>query len=172
MPLLAPTHPRDRPRTGPSRTGALAGVVTRLAARDDLWRPHVRFDATDRYWTRLDGAAAALGVTDTDLWLLTWLRAQGTELHDHGDSAAAFAVVAGVLTEWSHADGVPSSVELRAGGVRTVEPGEAHDVGNVGTAPAVSLHAYSPRLRRMTYYRRSGAVLVPTRTVVTTEPER
>lgn len=156
----------------PSRTDHLADLVAGIAVRRELWAPAVRFDATDRYWTRLDGAAAALGAEGTDVWLLTWLRSQGTELHDHGDSSAAFTVVSGTLTEWRCEDGLASADDLGAGGVRTVEPGVAHDVGNRADVPAVSIHAYSPRLTRMTYYRRAGTALVPTRTIVTDEPER
>lgn len=155
----------------PSRTDHLARVVADIAAAPELWRPHVQFDAVDRYWTRLDHAAAALGVDDTDVWLLTWLRSQGTELHDHGGSSAAFTVVQGTLTEWRHVDGVPTEVEL-SGAVQTVEPGVAHDVGNTADVPAVSIHCYSPRLTEMTYYRRAGSALVPTRTLATHEPER
>ena len=37
--------------------------------------------------------------------------------------------------------------------------------------PAVSIHAYSPRLSRMTYYDLQEGALVPTREVLGDEPE-
>ena len=39
-----------------------------------------------------------------------------------------------------------------AGPTQTVDPGDLHDVLNTGTEPAVSIHAYSPPLTRMTYW--------------------
>jgi hypothetical protein len=43
-----------------------------------------------------------------------------------------------------------------------------HDVHGDGSEPAVSIHAYSPALQRMTYYDRSGHAV---RTVQTSTPE-
>ena len=43
---------------------------------------------------------------------------------------------------------------------------------NAGTEPAVTIHAYSVPLTRMTYWARTDdGVLVPARTVETDEPE-
>ena len=147
-------------------THDLSLVVRRIASQPQLWRPKVRFTA-DRYWTRL---AAPDGI---DAWLLTWLPSQGTELHDHGDSAAAFAVVQGALTE-VRADDVLGvwSTTLAAPAVRVVEPGIVHDVRNDQLKPAVSIHAYGPRLESMTYYDVTpDGALNPTRTIRGDEPE-
>jgi hypothetical protein len=158
--------------TIPTRTPAALGthdlslVVRRIAANPRLWKPAVRFGATERYWTRLNGPEGV------DVWLLTWLPSQGTDLHDHGDSAAAFAVVGGSLTE-VRADptlGVWSTT-VRAPAVRVVEPGVVHDVRNDHSAPAVSIHAYSPKLSRMTYYDLEDGALVARREVLGDEPE-
>jgi mannose-6-phosphate isomerase-like protein (cupin superfamily) len=155
------------PRTAAALgTHDLSLVVRRIAANPRLWKPAVRFGATDRYWTRLDGPEGV------DVWLLTWLPSQGTDLHDHGDSAAAFAVVEGSLTE-VRADptlGVWSTT-VRAPAVRVVEPGVVHDVRNDHSAPAVSIHAYSPKLSRMTYYDLEDGALVARREVLGDEPE-
>jgi mannose-6-phosphate isomerase-like protein (cupin superfamily) len=153
------TRPDDRSLT------TLATLVRALAANTGLWRAHVKFTET-RYWTRLP---APVGV---DVWLLTWLPEQGTELHDHGDSAAAFTVVSGALTEVRVDDeGELSASELHRGAVRTVSTGVVHDVHNHHNGPAVSIHAYSPKLLRMTYYRLGDVGLEPTRTVLGDEPE-
>ena len=144
----------------------LVEIVSAVAACPELWQPHVRFSERDRCWSRLEGPA------DVDLWLLTWTRSQSTDLHDHGLASAALTVVRGSLTEVRpdgrgglHADVVG------VGGLRTVDPGHIHDVRNDGDESAVSIHAYSPRLEEMTFYRVVGGVPVPDRTVRTDQPE-
>jgi quercetin dioxygenase-like cupin family protein len=140
--------------------------LVRLFADDtSLWQPQVRFRAESRWWTRLHGDG------DSDVWLLTWMQDQVTELHDHGGSTAAFTVVQGALEEVRLEAGALSATDLRPGRTQWVAPGLVHDVRNVESLPAVSIHAYSPPLTAMTYYRQSGATLVPTHTVTGREPE-
>jgi quercetin dioxygenase-like cupin family protein len=103
--------------------------------------------------------------------LLTWLQDQTTELHDHGGSTAAFTVVQGALEEVRVEDGHRSAIGLRPGRTQWVAPGIVHDVRNVDVLPAVSIHAYSPPLTSMTYYRQDSAALTPIRTVEGREPE-
>lgn len=145
----------------------LSALTRSLAAQPDLWQPLVRFQDSGRWWTRLDAPAGV------DVWLLTWLPSQGTELHDHGASAAAFTIVAGTLTEVRPTrDGALVPQQFPADRTQTVDPGERHDVLNTGTEPAVSIHAYSPPLTRMTYWATApDGTLVPSRTVDTDEPE-
>ncbi|GAB3679792.1 cysteine dioxygenase [Angustibacter aerolatus] len=167
---LRPLHTRPgAPRAaqpGTPTTHDLALLVRRIASEPRLWRPHVRFTAAERFWTRL---GSPQGV---DVWLLTWLPSQQTDLHDHGDSSAAFAVVQGALTE-VRADEVLGvwSTRLDAPAVRVVEPGVVHDVRNDLTAPAVSIHAYAPKLSRMTYYDLVDGRLAPAHEVLGDEPE-
>lgn len=149
------------PRTlGPTRLGHLVGAFT---ARRELWLPHVRFESPDRYCTRLEHA-------DThEVWLLTWLPGQGTDIHGHGGSHGAFTVVRGELDEQVFTPPAddpdqpappgpahrrpPAPRRLRTGSVRAFGPAHVHQVVNQGTAPAVSIHAYSPPLSTMSYYR-------------------
>ena len=160
VPTIHPLTPPD-----PTLT-KLVTLVRALARNTRLWQPRVKFTET-RYWTRLP---APDGV---DVWLLTWLPEQGTELHDHGDSAAAFTVVGGTLTELRvDDDGELTAAELSSSAVRTVAPGVVHDVQNHHVVPAISIHAYAPTLRRMTYYRLGDGGLEPTRTVLGDEPEK
>lgn len=158
----------DHTTSSPTILGThdLAVLVRRIASHPRSWRPLVRFTAVDRYWVRLD---APDGV---DVWLLTWLPSQVTDLHDHGDSAAAFVVVDGGLTE-VRADPVLGtwSTTLHAPAVRVIEPGLVHDVRNDLLTPAVSIHAYSPPLSQMTYYDLADGHLMPVREVATHEPE-
>jgi quercetin dioxygenase-like cupin family protein len=143
----------------------LVELVRRFADDTSLWQPQVRFRSESRWWTRLHGDG------DSDVWLLTWMQDQLTELHDHGGSTAAFTVVRGALEEVRIESGELSAADLRPGRTQWVAPGVVHDVRNVQATPAISIHAYSPPLTSMTYYRQDGASLVPTHTVTGREPE-
>jgi hypothetical protein len=148
---------------GPLTTAQLASLVQRLAADPARWQAQVRFGQNERWWTRLHGD------DDVDVWLLTWVRDTGTDLHDHGHSAGAFTVVAGVLEEVrpDGSRGRLTTTRLRAGGVRQIEPGLVHDVRSPSRQPAISIHAYSPPLREMTFYEQGDNGPQPTRTVTT-----
>ena len=151
------------PRAAP---GPLLDLVRAAARETTLWQPLVRFDTTSRYW------AHVLGSDDVDLWLLSWLPGQQTGLHDHGGAAAAVTVVSGALQEVrATAAGSVTSSRLSAGDAVWVPPEAVHDFRHTGSAPAISLHAYSPRLERMTYYERERDGLSATRTVVTAATE-
>jgi predicted metal-dependent enzyme (double-stranded beta helix superfamily) len=108
-----------------------------------------------------------------DVWLLSWLPGQATDLHDHGPSAAAFMIVRGELAEIRvDADGRFSRHRRAAGDITSVPPGLVNDVHGAGTGPAVSIHAYAPPLRRMTFYNRDAeGRLHAVRSVVTEQPE-
>jgi mannose-6-phosphate isomerase-like protein (cupin superfamily) len=135
-------------------------------AATDSWRKHVRYNATERWWTRLGHDDYA------DVWLLSWLSGQATDLHDHGDSAAAFTVVSGALDEIrADAGGRLRRSTVAAGGSLYVAPGTVHDVRNPHRRPAISIHAYSPPLRAMTFYRPTTGGLRAVATVPTREPE-
>jgi quercetin dioxygenase-like cupin family protein len=122
-------------------------LVRDPAAAEGAWAHLVRFGTDgDRWWTRLHGDDSV------DVWLLTWLPGQATDLHDHGDSAAAFAITRGRLEEVrAQRDGLVQSTVHQEGEVTWVPAGAVHDVAAVDV-PAVSIHAYSPPLRWMTYF--------------------
>ena len=68
-------------------------IARRFAAAPEQWPVAPRFTAAERWYHRLAAEP------DHEVWLLTWLPGQGTDLHDHGGSAGAFQVYAGTLTE-------------------------------------------------------------------------
>jgi hypothetical protein len=68
-------------------------IATRFAAAPEQWPVAPRFTPVSRWYERLHVAE------DHEVWLLTWLPGQGTDLHDHGGSWGAFVVIAGTLTE-------------------------------------------------------------------------
>ncbi len=75
--------------------------LTRFFA-DEVTReryPFIAYDAQRRWHQRIYRDPRI------DIWLLSWLPAQGTELHDHGGSAGAFTVLSGVLSEVVHRPG-------------------------------------------------------------------
>ena len=140
----------DAPVPGPGPgvdIAILADIVSGLAAVPDLWRSLVVHDPVERGKVRL------LGTDDYEVWLLGWCPGQHVELHDHGDSSAAFVVVEGDLVELrADAAGEVHRVELVGGQPRHAPRGTVHDVINVGTEVATSIHAYSPPLTSMGFY--------------------
>lgn len=118
------------------------------AKRRPHWPVEPHFDPRSRWYHRLDAEA------DHEVWLLTWLPGQGTDLHDHGGSAGGFTVVSGELTELtpSISGGRLSPWTLRPGQGRRFGARYIHQVTNRGTEPAVSVHAYSPALTNMRRY--------------------
>ncbi len=103
-----------------------------------------------------------------DVWLIGWATEQAAELHDHAGSLGALTVVSGRLVEhrWT-GDGLRAR-HLSAGHTAGFPLGHVHDVGNHETAPAVSVHAYSPPLTAMSYYAvEPGQRLRRTRTELT-----
>jgi mannose-6-phosphate isomerase-like protein (cupin superfamily) len=125
----------------------LVDIVAGLARVPDLWRSLVVHDSVQRGKVRL------LGTADYEVWLLGWCPGQRVELHDHGDSAAAFVVVEGDLVELrADHSGELHRVELARNAPRTAPRGTIHDVINVAGGVATSIHAYSPPLTAMGFY--------------------
>jgi predicted metal-dependent enzyme (double-stranded beta helix superfamily) len=123
----------------------LRQVVADLAAREQQWLGLVRYTEETRWYKRVIEAG------DHEVWLLSWLPGQGTGFHDHGGSAGAFAVARGALQEWTAPGGHPGpvGVTMAQGAVRSFGPWYVHHVINSSAEPAVSVHAYSPRLESM-----------------------
>jgi mannose-6-phosphate isomerase-like protein (cupin superfamily) len=159
------------------RPSGAAALAVALTLRSDLWAPLVEYREASR-WSSLIDPAAAAEVLDPSLhaelagaqvWLLTWLPGQGTDLHDHGSSAGAFAVARGTLTErvvgGRERDALhESTTDLTAGRVRYFGAHHVHQVVNSLAEPAVSLHVYAPALRWMNTYRVERGALVRTGT--------
>ncbi|WP_433287713.1 cysteine dioxygenase [Micromonospora sp. CA-244673] len=119
------------------------------------WPVPLCFDRAERWYARLAADA------EHEVWALSWLPGQGTDLHDHGGSSGAFVVVAGTLTEETVVGGRLRPHQLAAGSGRRFGPRHVHVVGNRSDQPAVSVHVYRPALRRMTRYRLdTGRLLV------------
>lgn len=126
----------------------LLEVVRGHAADPDLLQL-LDHDPHERSWIRL------LATDDYELWLISWPPGAATDWHDHGPSSGAFTVLEGRLTEHTF-DGGLQLVDVGPGDGKAFGAGYAHDVRNAGTRPALSLHAYSPRLHTMTRFRFHG----------------
>lgn len=135
----------------------LVGLAAALAGAPAAWAPFAVHDPDHRVHVRLAAGAS------WEAYLITWPSGHGVELHDHGSSRGAVAVVAGSLVELvarpEPARGTrgargASIVRRRigAGTVRDVPPGRIHDVVNAGRFPATSIHVYGPALETMTFY--------------------
>lgn len=127
--------------------------------------PYVDFDPDERWHQRIYRDRRM------DVWLISWLPTQGTELHDHGGSSGSFTVLSGALTEAVVEAGRARDVRRTAGESVGFGARYVHDVRNVDDTPAVSVHAYSPPLTSMTYYDLTGGRLAPIRTLATDDPE-
>ena len=134
-------------------TDELRAFASGLAAEPERWA-HL-LDAAD-------GAPRAYELVwddpDVNAWAIRWSEDADTGFHDHDESAAAIAVLQGRVREDRLALGGPDgpgsvSREFGAGEAFVVEPVAIHRVLHAGDGPAVTIHAYSPPLRRTGAYR-------------------
>ncbi len=132
--------------------------VARYYARNSKdWPIRPVFDPAKRWYECIADES------DAQVWLLTWLPGQGTDLHDHGDSAGAFVVVSGALTEMSvtlSRSGARASEDtVLAGHGRRFGTNYVHQMVNTTRSPAISVHVYGPALETMNRYELTGAQL-------------
>jgi predicted metal-dependent enzyme (double-stranded beta helix superfamily) len=126
---------------------ALRDWATEIAALPALWESRVQHDLSQRIFVPLDAPDGA------EAWLICWMPGHDTGFHDHDLSSGAVTVVAGRLREdrlgWG---GGVSSALYGAGETFDFSPSDIHRVVHPGGEPAVSIHVYSPELRRMGAY--------------------
>jgi hypothetical protein len=126
----------------------LCALVEEIADSPSEWAGSVRFDLTQRFYSRLRLDTAV------EVWLICWDIGQDTLLHDHGGSVGAFTVARGSLLEdfgAAHRTGLTTRRHT-AGDTVGFGADYLHNLVNVGTEPTVSIHAYSPPLRAMNFY--------------------
>jgi hypothetical protein len=153
------------------------GAEDVLAGRyDHLLPPGGRWPTESRW-------AAILSADDeVDVWLISWVPDQSTELHDHAGSLGALTVLSGGLSEFRWNGRELRRRTLTAGDQAAFPLGWVHDVVRAPGAlvdassgvpePTLSVHAYSPPLTAMSYYEITGhGTLRRTRTVLTDQPE-
>jgi len=129
----------------------LRDLVASIACDPDTWTHLVAFDDEERVYAALHRDA------HVDVWLLCWTPVNDTGWHDHDISSGAVAVVAGELVENNLTLG-DGAVETRIGAGHAFSFGPEHIHRLNGAVPgSVSVHAYSPPLRRMGQYAVSDA---------------
>ncbi|HEX9334903.1 MAG TPA: cysteine dioxygenase family protein [Pseudonocardiaceae bacterium] len=125
-----------------------ARIAVEVARDRERWASLLRYDPTERFAALVDRGG------DVEIWLLSWLPGQHTDLHDHAGSAGAFTVVSGVLTERVIRDRtVEVEHPVTVGQTRVFGPRYVHQVRNAGVDPAISIHVYRPERAGMTPYR-------------------
>lgn len=142
-----------------------------LRGRYDGLLPIGGVPTDERWFSRIHGDE------DLDIWLISWVPGHATELHDHGESLGALTVLSGGLDEYRWDGGELRRRRLGAGDQAAFPLGWVHDVVWAPTAEPVrstlSVHAYSPPLATMSYYRvADDNTLRRQRTELTDQPEK
>jgi predicted metal-dependent enzyme (double-stranded beta helix superfamily) len=134
---------------------ALRAWAAEITAAPGRWAPHVRHRADQRIFVPLDAPEGA------EAWLICWMPGHDTGFHDHDLSSGAVTVVKGRLREERLAwGGGVTAANYEVGDVFDFGPSDIHRVVHPGGEPAVSIHVYSPELRRMgAYAEGDGGVL-------------
>lgn len=119
---------------------ALESIVRTWANDPARWRRLVRF-AEPRVRIPL------YADNSYEVRLLTWLPGQGSGFHDHGGSAGCLAVVTGSVWETVVGrDGHACRFRHQVGDVSSFRDDIIHNVRNLGSVGAVTIHAYRPEL--------------------------
>jgi quercetin dioxygenase-like cupin family protein len=126
----------------------LRAFAAQLANEPERWAYVLDRDANERVYELI------WDDEDVNAWVIVWNEDSDTGFHDHDVSAAGITVIAGTVREDRLSLGGLPRVRLFSGGdTFTVEPTAIHRVLHAGDGPAVTIHAYSPPLRRMGAYR-------------------
>ena len=130
-------------------------------------RHDIHADPDERWHVRL------LRDERVDVWLISWTTDQGTQLHDHGGSLGAYTVVSGELSEarWDPVTAQLTDQVVAAGDAVAFGTSYVHDVRNIRSTTAVSVHAYSPPLTHMNFYDVLDGELTPLAKIWTDDPE-
>lgn len=141
-----------------------------LDGRFDHLLPQTGLPTDGRWFARVHGDE------NLDVWLISWVPGHATELHDHGRSLGALTVLSGSLNEFRWDTDRLKQRRLDAGDQTAFPLGWVHDVdwapSPTPAEPTLSVHAYSPPLAEMSYYRvAAGNTLIRQRTELTDQPE-
>jgi mannose-6-phosphate isomerase-like protein (cupin superfamily) len=126
----------------------LQRFTDQLAAAPERWAHLIRHAGDMRIYEQIWDDAKV------NAWMICWSEDQDTGFHDHDHSAAAIRVISGRVREDRLTLGAgPRTRELGPGTTFIVPPTAIHRVLHAGEGPAVTIHAYSPPLRRTGAYR-------------------
>jgi quercetin dioxygenase-like cupin family protein len=126
----------------------LARFARDLAGDPARWRHLVRHTEDVRVYEQI------WDDNEVNAWVICWSEAQDTGFHDHDDSAAAIVVIDGQVREERLRYGMAAEARVAGPGTALVVPATAiHRMLHAGNRPAITIHAYSPPLRRTGAYR-------------------
>ena len=140
------TEPGDAPGT----LGAveLVRFAAWLAGSPVRWRELVVADEDARAYSTIWSDERV------NAWAIRWSEDSDTGFHDHDDSAAGIVVIEGsVFEERLVLEGPAVKRRFSAGQSFNLAPSVIHRVRCAGGGPALTIHAYSPPLRRQGAYR-------------------
>ncbi len=154
-------------RAHPQSNGPLVllDLLQSYVAETADWLPRAAPGLAERSYELLE-------LTDElEIWAIHWPQGQGLELHDHGGSVGALWVVEGTLEEhYVRSEQTLGRRSIVSGGGAAFGPHYVHDVVNAQAAPATSVHAYSPPMESMTFYRQEPHGLVVDRAEYRADP--
>lgn len=133
-----------------------------VLGRAELLRFAAALAQTPQHWRHLllrgDACArtyeAIWSSEHVNAWVICWAGDADTGFHDHDDSAAGIVVLEGrVVEERLALSGPPVARRYAAGESFHLSATAIHRVRHDGGRPALTIHAYSPPLRRQGVYR-------------------
>jgi predicted metal-dependent enzyme (double-stranded beta helix superfamily) len=125
----------------------LRRLARELRADRSTWEPLVQHSSDRRHYELLRHDDTVMA------WVISWMNDHDTGFHDHDVSSGAVAVARGSIREERlrlGADPVPQV--YTTGDVFDFRASDIHRVAHEGATPAVTIHVYSPPLRRMGAY--------------------
>ena len=125
----------------------LRALARDLRSKRELWEPLVQHTPEQRHYELLHHDERTMA------WVISWMDEHDTGFHDHDLSAGAVAVARGRIREERLRVGAPPvSRVYSSGDVLDFEASDIHRVSHEPGEPAVTIHVYSPPLRRMGAY--------------------
>ncbi len=122
-------------------------LTDRLAHRHERWQELIAPEPGRRVYHQV------WDTPDANAWLIGWCPEQDTGWHDHDDAAASIVVLSGCVRELRmRLSRLPAARTLTRGASFYVPASAIHRVEHAGSTPAVTLHCYSPPLRRTGSY--------------------
>jgi mannose-6-phosphate isomerase-like protein (cupin superfamily) len=126
----------------------LEQFAVRLAGTPERWQHLVSHSGCGRVYEQIWDAK------DVNAWVICWSPGHDTGFHDHDHSAAAIYVIEGhVREERLRLDAMPDERVIGPGKSLFVPATAIHRVLHAGSVTAVTIHTYSPPLRRTGAYR-------------------
>jgi predicted metal-dependent enzyme (double-stranded beta helix superfamily) len=143
---MALTLPSPRPAGRDLTRPELRELALGIARRPELWRDLVHHDDEARVYEEL------LRDDHVAVWLICWMRDHDTGFHDHDLSSGGVAVASGEVREDRLSLAGPRTRLFGAGQAFDFASSDIHRVLHAGSAPSITIHAYSPPLSRMGAY--------------------